>query len=121
MIPHPWHHGADIDMPGRQVPRRQRSGCAREVAAVDQLAAPAGDNRLDPLPLPRKEGLTPYQALRTGTYHPAEYFGQLSERGTVAVGKWADLVLLPASAGEHSAHARPLAPGAAALAPGDAL
>jgi hypothetical protein len=39
-------------------------------------------------------GLTPYQALRTGTYNAAQYFGLLNEAGTVAVGRRADLVLL---------------------------
>jgi imidazolonepropionase-like amidohydrolase len=41
-----------------------------------------------------RAGLTPYQALRTGTRNVAEYFGKLDESGTVAVGKRADLVLL---------------------------
>jgi imidazolonepropionase-like amidohydrolase len=39
-------------------------------------------------------GLTPYQALVTGTRNVAVYFGTLAESGTVAVGKRADLVLL---------------------------
>jgi hypothetical protein len=41
-----------------------------------------------------RAGLTPYQALRTGTHNPAQYFGILDSAGTVAVGKRADLVLL---------------------------
>ena len=41
-----------------------------------------------------RAGLTPYQALRTGTYNVAEYFGTLDSTGTIAVGKRADLVLL---------------------------
>ena len=41
-----------------------------------------------------RAGLTPYQALVTGTRNPAVYFGNLSESGTVAKGKRADLVLL---------------------------
>jgi imidazolonepropionase-like amidohydrolase len=39
-------------------------------------------------------GLTPYQALRTGTYNVAQYLRVLDSSGTVAVGKRADLVLL---------------------------
>ncbi len=39
-------------------------------------------------------GLTPYEALRTGTVHPARFFGAEAERGTIEVGKVADLVLL---------------------------
>lgn len=39
-------------------------------------------------------GLTPYQALRASTWNVAEYFGTLNARGSIAVGKEADLVLL---------------------------
>jgi imidazolonepropionase-like amidohydrolase len=39
-------------------------------------------------------GLTPYQALATGTRNVAQYFGTLDSTGTIAVGKRADLVLL---------------------------
>ena len=39
-------------------------------------------------------GLTPYQALLTGTRNVAVYFGTLDEGGTIAAGKRADLVLL---------------------------
>ncbi len=39
-------------------------------------------------------GLTPYQALRTGTVNVAEYLNQTASTGTIAVGKQADLVLL---------------------------
>lgn len=39
-------------------------------------------------------GLTPYEALRTGTYNAAEFLNVLDESGTVEIGKNADLVLL---------------------------
>jgi imidazolonepropionase-like amidohydrolase len=39
-------------------------------------------------------GLTPYQAIETGTRKVAEFFGTANERGTIAPGKRADLVLL---------------------------
>ncbi len=39
-------------------------------------------------------GLTPYEALATGTRNVAEFFGTLDSTGTVTVGKRADLVLL---------------------------
>jgi imidazolonepropionase-like amidohydrolase len=42
-------------------------------------------------------GLTPYEALRTGTVYPAEFFGQERVFGTVEIGKDADLVLLDAN------------------------
>lgn len=41
-------------------------------------------------------GLTPYQALATGTRAPADFFGARSEWGTVEAGRAADLVLLDA-------------------------
>lgn len=39
-------------------------------------------------------GLTPYQALETGTKNVAVFFGTLATTGTIAAGKRADLVLL---------------------------
>jgi imidazolonepropionase-like amidohydrolase len=42
-------------------------------------------------------GLTPYQALETGTRNIAAYFGTLDRSGTIAVGKSADLILLDAN------------------------
>jgi adenine deaminase len=39
-------------------------------------------------------GLPPYDVLRTSTYNPALYLGELDEFGTVEAGKRADLVLL---------------------------
>lgn len=39
-------------------------------------------------------GLTPYQALETGTRNVALFFGNLAEAGTIEAGKRADLVLL---------------------------
>jgi imidazolonepropionase-like amidohydrolase len=41
-----------------------------------------------------RAGLTPYQALVTGTRNPAAFYKMLDTAGTVAVGKRADLVLL---------------------------
>jgi imidazolonepropionase-like amidohydrolase len=41
-------------------------------------------------------GLTPYQALETGTRNIATYFGTQKETGTIEKGKRADLILLDA-------------------------
>lgn len=41
-----------------------------------------------------ESGLTPYEALRTGTVNVARFFGVEHERGTIEAGKTADLVLL---------------------------
>ena len=42
-------------------------------------------------------GLTPYQALTTGTRNVARFLGNESEAGSIAVGKRADLILLDAN------------------------
>jgi hypothetical protein len=42
-------------------------------------------------------GLTPYQALETGTRNVAVFFGTLPRSGTIGVGKRADLILLEAN------------------------
>jgi imidazolonepropionase-like amidohydrolase len=42
-------------------------------------------------------GLTPYQALETGTRNVAVFFGTLAKTGTIEVGKQADLILLEAN------------------------
>jgi imidazolonepropionase-like amidohydrolase len=42
-------------------------------------------------------GLTPWQALATGTVNVARFLGNESEAGTVAAGKRADLILLEAN------------------------
>jgi imidazolonepropionase-like amidohydrolase len=44
-----------------------------------------------------RAGLTPYQALETGTRNVAVFFGTATERGTIEKGKRADLVLLDAN------------------------
>jgi len=41
-----------------------------------------------------RAGLTPYEALATGTRNVAAYLGTLDSAGTIAIGKRADLVLL---------------------------
>ncbi|MFC1636683.1 ankyrin repeat domain-containing protein [Planctomycetota bacterium] len=51
----------------------------------------------DELELLVRAGLSPMEALRTATYNPAKYFGQLDSMGTVERGKVADLVLLDAN------------------------
>src|SRR5262249_46399699 len=48
----------------------------------------------DELALFVKAGLTPAEALRTATIHPARFFGWEQDLGTVEASKLADLVLL---------------------------
>jgi imidazolonepropionase-like amidohydrolase len=50
-------------------------------------------------------GLTPYEVLRTGTVHPAIYFGEEATSGQVAEGMRADLILLDANPLEDLANA----------------
>lgn len=49
-------------------------------------------------------GFTPYEAIESGTLKVAHYFGTLSETGTVAQGKRADLILLNANPLENIAN-----------------
>ena len=49
-------------------------------------------------------GLTPYEALATGTINPAVYFGTPEEFGTVETGRQADLILLNANPLEDISH-----------------
>ena len=39
-------------------------------------------------------GLSPYEALLTGTANPAEFFGEAGESGIIAAGAGADFILL---------------------------
>ncbi len=48
----------------------------------------------DELALFVKAGLTPLEALQTATRNPAEFLGLANELGTIAKGKFADLILL---------------------------
>jgi imidazolonepropionase-like amidohydrolase len=54
-------------------------------------------------------GLTPFQALQTGTVNVARYFGTEAEGGTVAAGRRADLVLLDANPLENIANSARIA------------
>jgi adenine deaminase len=52
-------------------------------------------------------GLTPYQALKTGTVNVGEYFGTTD--GVVAAGRRADLLLLDANPFESIANSKRIA------------
>jgi imidazolonepropionase-like amidohydrolase len=62
-----------------------------------QIFQVPGFSILHELRLMVASGLTPYEALRAGTYNVALYFGALDEFGTVEEGKVADLVLVEAN------------------------
>lgn len=57
----------------------------------------AGFGLHEELALYERAGLTPYEALRTATVNAARVLGQLDRKGTVEVGKQADLILVDAN------------------------
>jgi adenine deaminase len=54
-------------------------------------------------------GLSPYDVLKTSTYNPALYLGELDTFGTVELGKRADLVLLESNPLEDITNTREIA------------
>lgn len=54
-------------------------------------------------------GLSPYDVLKTSTYNPALYLGELDEFGTIEEGKRADLVLLEGNPLEDITNTRQIA------------
>jgi len=54
-------------------------------------------------------GIPPYDALKTSTYNPALYLGELDEFGTIEEGKRADLVLLDGNPLEDITNTRKIA------------
>jgi imidazolonepropionase-like amidohydrolase len=73
---------------------RQMVRALQDAGAGLLLSGDDGKNVHHELAALVRAGLTPYQALATGTRNPAQYFGLLDSIGTVAVDKRADLVLL---------------------------
>ena len=51
-------------------------------------------------------GLSTYEALMSATVHPKDYLGELKDKGTIAIGKCANLVLLKANPLEDIWNAR---------------
>jgi hypothetical protein len=56
-----------------------------------------------------RAGLSPWEALHAATVNGAEFLGQPGDRGTVAVGQKADLILLDANPFENIANSRRIA------------
>jgi imidazolonepropionase-like amidohydrolase len=95
-------NGGGLPLRRRVIKALQAAG-AGLLLGVDWAWAPTALDRMISLPnfsvhdelgALVRAGLTPYQALVTGTRNVAVYFGTPSESGTVAAGKRADLVLL---------------------------
>jgi imidazolonepropionase-like amidohydrolase len=68
-----------------------------------------GSGLHDELELLVEAGLSPLAALQTATRNPARFLGKEKERGTVEVGKDADLVLLEADPLQHIGNTRRIA------------
>lgn len=58
--------------------------------------SPPGFGLHEELALLVRGGMSPFEVLRSATFEPASYFGRLDSAGTVAPGKFADLVVLDA-------------------------
>lgn len=74
----------------------QRAGVLL-VAGSDAMGRPLvapGSSLHRELDVLRRWGLSPYEAIRTATVHPAVFLGRQDEFGTIAVGKRADLLLV---------------------------
>jgi imidazolonepropionase-like amidohydrolase len=56
-----------------------------------------------------KAGLTPYEALRTGTVHVAQYFNVAGDMGTIREGAVSDLILLNGNPLQNIDHTRNIA------------
>jgi imidazolonepropionase-like amidohydrolase len=74
-----------------------------------QWMNPPGFSALRELESYVRSGLTPFQALQTGTVNVARYFGTPNEFGTVQAGRRADLVLLDANPLEDIANVNRIA------------
>ena len=69
------------------------AGTDANMAPMSPAKVPHGESFHDELGLLVEAGLTPVEALRAATSLPAEYFG-MGDRGVIAPGRRADLVLV---------------------------
>jgi imidazolonepropionase-like amidohydrolase len=83
----------------RKMLRALHDGGARVALGTDspQSFSVPGFSIHREMPIMVASGFTPFEVLQSGTRAPAEYFGALSEFGTVEVGRRADLILLEAN------------------------
>ena len=82
----------------RQVATMQRAGVHILTGTDAPLRnSPPGFGLHEELTLLARGGMSPFEILKSATLEPARYFGMLDSAGTVAAGKFADLVLLDAN------------------------
>jgi imidazolonepropionase-like amidohydrolase len=96
------YHGADRETSAREAHLRQVLLKAMNDVGVEvlmgtdapQVFSVPGFSLHRELPLMVESGMTPYEVLRTGTVNVARHLGIEDRAGTIAVGKYADLLLL---------------------------
>jgi len=97
--PEMYEAAAAGDAPRKRLTRALYDGGARILLGTDcgnPLVVP-GFSLHEELQNLVDAGLTPYQAIRTGTHDAAEFFNALDEFGTLAIGRRADLILVNAN------------------------
>ena len=104
--PFDWrgHHNASLDDL-----RMMRQAGMRILAGTDfgaPLTIPGVDLHEELVMLVDELGMSPLEALRAATLHPAEFLGIADSLGTIAPGKLADLVLLDANPLENIRNTR---------------
>jgi imidazolonepropionase-like amidohydrolase len=92
------HWTQEILRKNRETTQTQRDGFAKAAKAgvniafgTDSGVYPHGDNARQ-FPYMVRYGLTPMDAIRSGTINPARLLGKERELGSIAVGKFADLI-----------------------------
>jgi imidazolonepropionase-like amidohydrolase len=112
--------GIKITAPESFALRQQIAAKTREMLGAMRLAGVpllAGTDAYDGAVLPGfslhqelellvQSGLTPMETLQTATRNAAQFFGEEKTRGTIEIGKQADLVLLEADPLQNIAHTR---------------
>jgi imidazolonepropionase-like amidohydrolase len=89
---------AMLDKRLRQVATMQRAGVHILTGTDAPLRnSPPGFGLHEVFTLLARGGMSPFEILTSATLEPARYFGLLDSSGTVATGKFADLVLLDAN------------------------
>jgi imidazolonepropionase-like amidohydrolase len=82
----------------RQAATMQRAGVHLLTGTDAPLRnSPPGFGLHEEFQLFARGGMPPFEILKAATLEPARYFGLADSTGTVATGKWADLVLLDAN------------------------
>jgi imidazolonepropionase-like amidohydrolase len=93
-VPVHEHFAQNVDLLSTLLLEMHKAGVPLLLSTDSFGAAVPGYSVHQELELLVEAGLTPYEALRTGTVNVATYLGETETAGTVEVGKRADFVLL---------------------------